>query len=97
MTNLFEYLVAYLEDHGWRFAAPRGAVDRDKRTGSWWTRDEFAGWWQDPRTKEISDRHVDLQRALREQIEMEQHGVESVKDLIHAQSRRVRRDRQGGA
>lgn len=83
--RLFDYLVAYLEERGWRFVPEPDAHYKEKRTGNWWTRDEFAGWWRDPRTEEISDRYVDFARAVHEQIEMEEYGVTSVREMLVAQ------------
>lgn len=71
MASVLDALIReYLLSKGWRREAPRDVIDPD----NFWTRDEFKGWWQNPRTKAISDRYVHLAMAIREQIEKEQEG-----------------------
>lgn len=74
-SPLFDATRAHLEANGWRWEPDQDCLDADPRSGHWWTRDEFKGWWRNLKTDAVNDRYVDFAMAVSEQIDMELHGV----------------------
>lgn len=72
LEGLYAILRTYLTSTGWRFEPRATAVLTEEYHGSWWTRDEFVGWWASATSKTRRNRYVTFLEAVREQIDHEQ-------------------------